>query len=140
MAQRRRVAKTMTPNVGGQGATMRALPGSQRMVGGPHVCMYHRIEASPLRLEDWRCCSVYMHIAREPLRPYVGADCLAVLRAVNEMNADAAVASGVLLRGDHALGHPLPGVYTLASPAYRVDVRAYEHNGMRHLWAEVYRL
>ena len=130
---------TMTPHVDGHGATtiMRMLPGSHRMVGGPHVCMY--IETLPMQLDDWRCDSVYMHVAYEPARPYVGTDCLAVLRAVNEMNATPQLAAEVLLRGEHARGHPLPGVYTVRSSVHRVDMRAYEHEGRRHLWAEVYR-
>jgi hypothetical protein len=134
-----RLRKTMTPHVDGHGTTMRFLPGSQRMVGGPHLCMYHKIEASPLLLGDWKCGSVYMHVAYEQSRPYVGTDCHAVLNAINEMNMHPLLAAGALLHQEHAYGHPLPGVYTVQSAAHRVDMRVYMHEGMRHLWAEVYR-
>lgn len=60
----------MGPQIGGSGGpTIRALPGSERMVGGPHQCMYHEIGGSPLALRKWRCGSVYMHVAHEPVRP-----------------------------------------------------------------------
>jgi hypothetical protein len=78
-----------------------------------------------------------MHVAYEPARPYVGRDCQAVLDAVYEMNAQSAnLVEGVLLRGEQVPGHPLPGVYTVLSSAYRVDLRMCEGTT---LWAEVYR-
>ena len=116
--------------------SMRMLPGSDRMVGGPHECMYHEIE---LRLGEWRCESVYMHVAYETPRPYGGQDCKAVLDAVNAMKWKLEAAD-VLLGGAHAPGHPLPGVFTVWSPGYRVDMRAYLHGDEKHLWSEVYRV
>ena len=103
--------------------------------------MYHEIEPSPLTLDGWRCGSVYMHVAheRERIRMYGGAECQAVLDAVNAANAQHAVAADVLLRGAHAQGHPLPGVFTVSSAGYRIDLRNSEHDGKRHLWAEVYK-
>lgn len=37
----------MSPHVDGRGTVLRALPGSERMVGGPHMCMYHEIGNFP---------------------------------------------------------------------------------------------
>ena len=133
----------MSTHIDGHDRTMKVLPGSaERMVGGPHMCMYHNIESSPLQLEDWACTSVYMHVAyeREPPRPYLGPECSAVLSGINVMNGNHVVASGVLLKGDHAAGHPLPGVYTVLSPGYRVDFRMYPHNHKKHLWAELIKM
>jgi hypothetical protein len=118
--------------------TMRALPGSERMVGGPHMCMC--LDCCIVCLDGWSCGSVYMHVAYNVARPYNHGDCQAVLSAVHAMNQRPHLAAGVLLRGEHAPGHPLPGVFTVATPAYRVDMRAYPHQDKKNLWAEVYRL
>ena len=127
----------MSPDVDGHGTTMRALPGSEAMVGGPHLCMYHAIGPSALTLDG--CSGVYMHVAYEASRPYAGQDCEAVLSAVNAMNQQPHLAAEVLLSGEHAPGHPLPGVFTVVTPGYRVDMRVITHQGKRHLWAEVIR-
>ena len=127
--------KTMTPNVDGHGTTMRDLPGSETsIVGGPLLCMYHRIEPSPLVLGDWECGSVYMRVAHERPRPYVGDDCRAVLDGINAMNADPRTAAEVLLRGAHAEGQPLPGFYTVDTDRGRVDFHVYSHAGRKHLY------
>lgn len=119
--------------------TMCALPGSERMGGGPHICMYHVIE--DIHLDDWTFNSVYMHVAYQPIGgPYVDTDCQTVLYAVYQLKVFPILAAGVLLRGDHFHEHPLPGVYTVYYMTHRVDMRAYkDNNGARHLWAEMYR-
>lgn len=129
----------MSPNVDGgcvlRDAIARDLPGSENMVGGSLKCMYHRVEP-PLMLGRWACGSVYMHVAYKPTKVYDSVDCRAVHDAINEMVVDREVAADVLLRGSHADGHPLPGVYTVATSRHRVDFRVIER-GNKHLWAEV---
>lgn len=125
---------------------MRALPGSLRMLGGPHTCMYARIP--PFQLGTWIFDAVYMHLAHKgypnpTTKPYDEADCQAVVRAISLLQADLRLSEGVLLLGEHAAaqGHPLPGVFTVLSAAHRVDLRAYEGDCGKEmsLWAEVYR-
>lgn len=81
-----------------------------------------------------------MHVAHEPLRPYVARDCKVVLDGINDMNENPHQAARVVIDGAHESGHPLPGVWTVHSAEYGVDFRAYASNeGKKHLWAEVYR-
>lgn len=108
------------------------------------MCMYHEIGDSPLALRNWKCGSVYMHVAHEQVRPYVAADCQAVLDGINDMNRHSERAAAVMMDGAHEPGHPLPGVWTVRSPSYRVDFRVYRENpedlqSAQSLWAEVYR-
>lgn len=124
----------------GAGRNIYTLPGSEDMVGGPHICMFFNIEDSPLDFKEWKAGSVYMHVAREPVRLYGGRDCQVVLNGINAMNQNYIVASEVLIRGQHADNHPLPGVYTYIEDGYRVDFRVKRTvNDRKHLWAEVYR-
>ena len=103
------------------------------------MCMYCRIEDSPLDIGDWRCSSVYVNVPHEPPRPYDDAVCRAVLQAINVANAQPDTAAFVLLGGGHAHGHPLPAVFSVLYNGFRVDLIVYPHNGHRHLWARVYR-
>lgn len=127
----------MTPHVDG-GAVMQTLPGSERMVGGPLMCMFHELQPA-LVIGDWTCRSLYMHVAHEPPRPYNGRDCQEVQRAV-ECLRESPLAAAVLLEGQHGAGHPLPGFFTVHRPDHRIDFFAYPSiHGRRHLWAQVYR-
>ena len=125
---------------------LQPLPGSHRMSGGEHVCHYTPIEPQP-RIGDWRCQSVYSHVAYETSRPLHGAEPLALMQSLNKMFGDQQN-TVVLLEGQHAAGHPLPGVYTVdvtqdylgRSCRFRVDFRVYfSDNGNKHLWAEIYK-
>ena len=128
---------SMSPHVDGRGTVMCPLPGSGGMVGGALMCMYHALEPA-LRIGDWVCRSLYMHIAYEKPRVYDGPDCLAVKNAVEDMRRSPDAAR-VLLDREHAPGHPLPGFFTVTSPRYRIDFYAYPSERGRHLWAQVYR-
>ena len=114
------------------------LPGSERMVGGPLVCMYHTLDPR-VTIGAWRCGSVYMNVPYKKPVPYSGRECNAVFQAVQALRADDR-AAGVLWGGAHLLGHPLPGVYTWRGDGYRVDLRRWEAapRGALHLWAAVY--
>jgi hypothetical protein len=119
---------------------MRSLPGSERMVGGHHLCMYHDIGDSPFVLRNWNCIGVYIHVARERERHYQSPVCQAVSEGINEMKRFPERAFAVLLNGEHEPGHPLPGVWTVDRLGFRVDFRAYnvsnEKNSEHNLWAE----
>ena len=128
----------MSPLIDGRGTTMRPLPGSQRMVGGPKMCMYHELQPA-LVVGDWTCRSLYMHIAYEIPRPYNGTDCLAVSNAV-EVLRRAPLAASILFERQQVPGHPLPGFFTVPYSAHRIDFFVYRcEAGRRHLWAQVYR-
>lgn len=134
---RQRKGKTMTPTIG-HGKIMHVLPGSESMVGGPLLCMFHELKETPLMIDKWRCQSVYMHVAFKRPAPYNGGECMSVLNGVNAINNDHQNAFRALLQGEHLSGHPLPGVYTVVVEDFRVDFRVKEHNGNKHLWALVY--
>ena len=129
--------KIMSQHIDGHGKIMCNLPGSEAMVGGPHLCMYHILDSS-LSLGDWSPKAVYMHVARQKPKVYLATECRAVLDGINLLNQDHAAAASALLHGTHIDGHPLPGVYTVFLPSFRIDYRMYPHNGNRHLWAELY--
>ena len=114
---------------------MQTLPGSEGLVGGPLVCMVHELRPA-LVIRDWTCCSLYMHVAHEKPRPYAASDCQEVRHAVQCLQSSADAAA-VLLDGQHAQGHPLPGFFTVNRPKHRIDFYAYPG---RHLWAQVHRL
>lgn len=130
----------MTTHIERHGTVLQFLPGSEVMVGGKLLCMYHSIEGAPLMLEDWKCGGVYMRFAHERMeRPYGGPECMAVQDAIYAMNHQPALTANVLFQGAHAPGHPLPGVFTVMLPGFRVDMRKHEHSHNTHLWAIVYR-
>ena len=127
----------MSPPVEG-GPTIRVLPGSDDMVGGPLFCMYHEITNSPLLLGDWKCQSVYMRVTDRPLTgPYLGPDCAAVLHGVNIMNRQHDVATQVLLHHAWAPGHPMPDWFMVASDTHRVLFHVYIHFDNKYLYAMV---
>ena len=112
---------------------MQALPGSERMVGGPHMCFLLDIE--PLQLREKEFTKVYMHVAYEPENKYNDEDCQEVYNAIMKAKSQIDLATKILYDGYHSKDHPLPGVFTVTSPTYRIDLRIYDMN----LWAEVYR-
>lgn len=117
---------------------MRTLPGSERMVGGPLLCMFHELQPA-LNIGDWTSRTLYMHVAYEKPAAYSGPDCFAVKNAAERVRTSSDAAA-VLLDGAHAPGHPLPGVFTVTCPAYRIDFRAYSSTPcQRHMWVQVYR-
>lgn len=101
----------------------RDLPGSGRMVGGPLRCRHVALPPSHPDL--------YVHMAHPQPHEQVRDACppSAVMAALT--------AAARQLDGAHGDGHPLPGVFTVELPGYRVDLRRY--GGRAALWAEVYR-
>ena len=127
----------MSPHA--DGAVLRNLPGSDRMVGGPLLCMFHELSPA-LHIGGWTCGSLHMHVAYEKAVAYARVDCQAVFEATEHVRASPDAAA-VLIDGRHAPGHPLPGVFTVTLPAYRIDFRAYKGTATQHhMWVHVYRL
>ena len=124
--------------------TMRNLPDSERMVGGPLVCMYNTLEPG-VRIRDWCCRGVYMNVPYEVPHPYSGVRCQAVQRAVDKLRCHPDIHTSIAaslfdgVDGAHFPGHPLPGVFTVCDQSFRVDLRVYGKN-QKHLWAALYYL
>ncbi len=112
---------------------MEILPGSERMVGGPHVC--HIVEIDPLFVDDKYHDRVYAHVAYLKNNEINDNDRIAVIDTVNEMRS----CSYIDVRSTYK---SLPGVFTHKCRDRRVDLRVYtnyvDHN--TSMWAEVYRL
>ena len=107
---------------------MEILPGSEIMVGGPHLCMVKNIKLS---FENWRCDHVYIHVAHQrTVTPPTFDECDVVLRGIDAMSE---YEYAILFNNN--MGKYMPGVYTVISHGYRVDFRIYNKD---YLWAEVY--
>ena len=120
---------------------MQVLPGSDEiMVGGQHMCMFHNIEKTQLKIRDLLFNCIYMHIAYQKTNeyPYNKMDCEAVLKCINIINNDNLNASNILIDGFKGDNHPLPGVYTIINKKYSIDFRIYTYKNHKNIWVELY--
>jgi hypothetical protein len=108
---------------------MQVLPGSEVLVGGEILCLYHKLP-SPVVFEGWECNFVYINVLHQR-QPYVYTqeDIEVVMEAIDVMKREPEVYNSVLFGKTHAHGHPLPGFYTYKNYDTRIDFHIYEMKG-----------